>query len=65
MKQNILITYILLVKYYALPLQDQELIMPLLNAVIMISRRVLSFQLYGNKNMLICQKGRKDPLYAI
>ena len=63
-KQNILITYILLVKCYALLLQDQELIMLLLNAVIIISRRVLSFQLYGNKNILLHQKGRENPLYV-
>ena len=59
MKQNILITYICLVKYYALLLQDQELIMPLLNAVIIISRRVFSLQFYRNKNILLHQKGKR------
>ena len=59
MKQNILITYILLVKCYVLPLHYQVLNMLLLNAVIIISRKVLSFQLYGNKNILLPEKGRE------
>ena len=60
-----MITYILLVKCYALPLQDQELIIPLLNAEIVISRKDLFFQLYGNKNLLLHQKRREDFLCHI
>ena len=59
MKQNILIIYIHLVKYCALPLQNQVLIMLLLNTVIISSKRDLSFQLYGNKNILLYQKGKR------
>ena len=63
-KQQIQTFYILLVKSYALPFQDQELIMSLLNAVIMISRKFLSFQLYGNKNIYLHKEVIKDLSYA-
>ena len=56
--------YILLVKSYALSLQNQVSIMPLSNAVILIFKEDLCFQLYGNKNMHIQQEVIKDLSYA-
>ena len=62
---NILITYILLVKYYALFLQDQELIMPLLNAVIVISRRVLFLILWKQEYVNSSRGKRRSYIYHI